>query len=89
MLGLASAFIVTEESVSMISEAAGTGKPIYLFPLTRLRQSRRMIDFQNAMISRHFVRWFDGKLDTWSYDPLNETRRVADLVLKKLQAERL
>ena len=84
ILGLADAFVITEESVSMISEAAGTGKPIHLFPLTCIRESKRMKAFHNEMIRRGFAKWFNGQLPNWSYSPLNETMRAAELLTKKI-----
>ncbi len=83
VLGLADAFVVTEESVSMISEAASTSKPIYLFPLTHKRKTKRIQKFHQQLIKQNIARWFDGSLNTWHYPPLQETQRVAQLLLKQ------
>ncbi|MBT3901340.1 MAG: hypothetical protein HOF20_00630, partial [Pelagibacteraceae bacterium] len=40
-------FIVTSDSTSMISEAAISGKPVYIYHLPFKRKSRRIINFQN------------------------------------------
>ena len=83
-LGIADTFVITEESVSMASEAASTGKPIYLFPLTKARQSKRIQSFQNTLIDQGIARWFNGKNEHWQYSPLNETERIAKLITASL-----
>ncbi len=84
-LGIVDTFVITEESVSMASEAASTGKPIYLFPLTKKRRGKRIKSFQNALIDQGIARWFNGKNEHWQYSLLNETERIAKLITESLK----
>lgn len=85
-LALADAFVVTEDSVSMISEAASTGKPIYTAALEggggRFR--RFHLNFRAAGITRPF----DGGFESWTYAPPDDTARVAAEVRRRLSARR-
>jgi mitochondrial fission protein ELM1 len=59
----------------MVTEAAGTGKPIHVFHLPG--ESKKFTRFHRAMETRGFTRPFTGTLAQWSYEPLNEAARVA------------
>lgn len=88
MLGHADHLIVTEESVSMLSEACSTGIPTHIYPLTRRRKSKRLHLFQQALIQSQRAQWFQIPLKSWTYTPLNETSRIAELIKKKLTPKR-
>lgn len=75
ILALADAIVVTEDSVSMTSEALATGKPVYVVRLPG--DSARLRRFQDDLIADGYTRPFDGDLATWSYKPLDDTRRAA------------
>lgn len=78
LLALADIIAVTQDSVSMISEAAGTGKPVYWIPVEC--RSRRMQRFVDALADEGVLRrWPDGDspLETWSYAPPDDTARAA------------
>ena len=75
MLALARHIVVTEDSVSMISEAISTGKPVYLARMAG--GSRRLARFHAALREDGIVRPFDGRLARWCYEPVNETPRIA------------
>ncbi len=83
-LGLADAIIVTSDSVNMISEACTTGKPVYILNLGT--NSRRRAKFLHSIIESGRARTFNGKLETWEYTRLCETKRVAQTIVKKLNA---
>jgi mitochondrial fission protein ELM1 len=84
-LALADAIVVTEDSVNMVTEAAGTGKPVYV---QRLKgNSRRLGRFHELMQERGATRPFQGKLETWSYAPINDTELVASAIRKALLLE--
>ena len=75
MLALARHIVVTEDSVSMISEAIATGKPVYA---ARMAGGNRRIErFQSALREDGVLRLFEGRLDEWRYEPVNETPRIA------------
>lgn len=75
ILGLADAVLVTEDSVNMASEAASTGKPVHLFPLSRV--GRKIRRFHDALIERGAARRFAGGIGAWTYEPLDEADRIA------------
>lgn len=75
-LGAADAIIVTCDSVNMASEACSTGQPVYVVDLESRRDSK-FGAFHRSLKDAGITRPFDGTLDTWSYEPLNETARVA------------
>ena len=60
-LGLAEAVVVTADSVSMVSEAATAGKPVYLWPMPG-RLPRKFKVLFEALAEQGRVRWWDGKL---------------------------
>ncbi len=74
-LGLADYIVVTGDSVSMVSEAIATGKPVYVIDLEG--GSRKFQAFHNMTRERGYCRAFDGDLATWSYEVPGETGRVA------------
>ena len=82
-LGLADAIVVTCDSVSMVSEAASTGKPVYVFDVPGF--SRKFAAFHDGLRNAGITRQFAGRLDTWSYAPLDDTSVVAAEVRRRLQ----
>jgi len=84
MLALARHIVVTEDSVSMISEAISTGKPVYLARMAG--GSRRLARFHAALREDGIVRRFDGRLAQWRYEPINETPRIAAEVRRRMEA---
>ncbi|RDD62001.1 hypothetical protein DRB17_10810 [Ferruginivarius sediminum] len=83
-LALADHIVVTADSVNMASEAASTGKPVHVVELDGGRDKFRRFHAQLRELGA--ARPFDGRLEAWSYTPLDETRRVARLVRKRLEA---
>ncbi len=82
-LGLADAIVVTCDSVSMASEAASTGKPVYVFDLPG--SSLKFDAFHAGLRDAGITRRFTGTLETWSYVPPDDTARVAQEVRRRLQ----
>lgn len=74
--------LVTEDSVNMATEAAGTGLPVHLLGMDRLRPSQKFDIFHKNLRMHGIARPFAGKLDGWTYIPLNETARAARHVLQ-------
>ena len=83
LLGLADTIVVTADSVSMVSEACATGKPVHVMRLGG-RGSRRFDQFFADFVAAGYVRWFTGALDAWQYDPPQETARAAEIVRQRL-----
>ena len=84
-LALADAIVVTEDSVNMVTEAAGTGKPVYVQSLAG--RSSRLSRFHRLMQERGVTRPFEGKLEAWSYAPINDTELVASIIRRALGLE--
>jgi mitochondrial fission protein ELM1 len=82
MLGAADAIIVTADSVSMISEAASTGKPVHIIELEG--GSAKFARFHQAMREAGVTRPFNGTLETWHYAPLDDTARAAAEIRRRL-----
>lgn len=83
-LDLADHILVTEDSVNMATEAAGTGKPVQILELDG--KSAKIEGFHAALQARGLCRPFEGRLETWSYAPLDETDRAAREILSRMQA---
>jgi mitochondrial fission protein ELM1 len=81
LLGHADYIIVTEDSVSMTSEALATGKPVYTASLEG--GAKRLDTFHRLLQEQGFTRPFTGVLETWSYTPPADTMRVAQEILKR------
>lgn len=75
LLALADAILVTSDSTNMAVEAAATGKPVYIvdIPGGGAKFERLHATLRNRGIARTFA----GKIEHWTYEPLNETARVA------------
>lgn len=74
-LGSADAVVVTSDSVNMVSEATATGKPVYVYHLPG--SGSRFEAFHALMQESGRTRSFDGSLDSWSYEPPDDTGRAA------------
>lgn len=84
-LALADAIIATEDSVNMVTEAAGTGKPVYIQALAG--RSTRIARFHALMRERGATRPFEGQLESWTYTPVNDTELVASAIRQGLGLE--
>ncbi|MBA3066859.1 MAG: hypothetical protein FP825_00035 [Hyphomonas sp.] len=76
------AAIVTEDSSNMLSEAAWHGLPVHIAPLEG--KAEKFDKLHASLIARGAARRFTGTLDQWTYEPLREADRVADLIVAKL-----
>jgi len=81
-LGAADVILVTEDSANMPTEAAATGKPVYLLRMDGAQARKRRFHAELAALG--IIRWFDGALEAWSYTPLRETDRAAAEVLRRM-----
>ena len=81
-LGLADAILVTEDSVTMASEAVAAGKPVQVIPLAG--GSAKFRRFHDALRAGGHTRPFAGRLEHWQPPPLAETARIAAEVQRRL-----
>jgi mitochondrial fission protein ELM1 len=84
-LALADVIVATEDSVNMVTEAAGTGKPVYVQALKG--RSRQLARFHALMRERGATRPFEGRIETWTYAPINDTEVVASAIRRALHIE--
>ena len=82
-LALAKYIIVTCDSSSMISEAALTGKPVYVAMIEAKRNDMRFKKFRKLFEKMNILRELNDKLETWSYENLDEANRVAKIIKLK------
>ena len=84
-LAVSDALIVTADSVSMVSEAAATGKPVHIVDLPG--GDAKFARFHAAMRQAGITRPFAGEIEHWSYRPPDDTARAGaalrDLVLAR------
>lgn len=85
-LALADVIVCTCDSVSMVSEACSTGKPVYVIELDG--GSPKFRAFLDGLYRDGLARPFTGELESWSYPPLDETREIAETVRHRLLARR-
>ena len=83
-LSLAKFIAVTFDSTSMISEAALTGKPIYVADIPTKKNDQRIQKFKELFHQLNITKKLDTKLETWDYEILDETSRVAKEIKKQL-----
>ncbi|MEZ5919298.1 MAG: ELM1/GtrOC1 family putative glycosyltransferase [Alphaproteobacteria bacterium] len=76
--------LVTADSASMLSEAATTGKPVYMIELEG--GAPRLNALHRNLIEKKIVRPFEGVLENWSYDAITDAQHVADAIRKRLEA---
>jgi mitochondrial fission protein ELM1 len=71
ILGLADHVIATADSISMITEASATAKPVHVVPLPG--GSKKFERFHAGMNAAGITRPFSGTLDAWTYTARDDT----------------
>lgn len=75
-------FIVTADSVNMVSEALGTGRPV--FSLCGGVAAGKLGEFHRSQVESGRLRPLRAQPAAWSYPPLRELERILPLVRKML-----
>ena len=83
-LSLAKYIVVTCDSTSMISEAALTGKPIYIAEIPPKIDDYRFRRFRELFTKLNIVKNLNEKVEIWNYETLDETNRIAKEIKKKI-----
>jgi len=83
-LKLADHIVVTCDSTSMISEAAITGKPIYVAQMPIIKKNERFKNFFKLFESLKIIRNLDTVVDSWSYQKLDEANKISTYLKNKL-----
>ena len=84
-LGLADTIIVTCDSTSMISEAAITGKPVYVAQMSHKKSIHRFEKFYKLFKDLGIIRDLEDKIEHWTYSGLDEVNRAASIVKEKMK----
>ena len=83
-LAIAQNIIVTCDSSSMISEAALTGKPIYVASILPKKNDKRFQKFRNLFRKLNIIKNLGEEIEDWNYEKLDETNRVANIIKQKI-----
>lgn len=86
-LALADFLVVTCDSVLMASEAAATGRPVYVAALEG--EGGKFARFHRMLAEEGVTRPFDGRLETWRYAPLDDAATVAAVLRARLESRGL
>ena len=84
-LKLADHIVVTCDSTSMISEAAMTGKPIYVAQMPAIRNNLRFRNFFESFKSLNIIRDLENSVENWSYKKLNETDKISSYIKERFK----
>lgn len=76
--------LATNDSASMLSEAATTGKPVYSIPLKG--GSDKFTALYDILKNRGALREFDGKLEHWEYEPPQDAQKVAEAIKMRMKS---
>jgi len=82
---LANYVIVTCDSTSMISEAATSGKPIFVAHMKTKRNNYRFKRFFELFKQMGITRDLGEKVETWTYKKHNEAQRIAAEIKNKIK----
>ena len=83
-LAISENIVVTCDSSSMISEAALTGKPIYVANILPKKNDKRFQRFRNLFRELNITRNLGEEVEIWNYEKLDETNRVAKIIKQKI-----
>jgi len=82
---LATNIVVTCDSTSMISEAASSGKPIFVAHMKSKRDNYRFKRFFKLFKEMGIIRDLGEKVESWTYTKLNEAERIAAIINNRIK----
>ena len=85
-LAISENIVVTCDSSSMISEAALTGKPVYIANILPRKNDIRFQRFRNLFRELNIIRNLGEDMETWTYQKLDEANRVAKIIKERLNS---
>lgn len=85
-LAAADFILVTEDSTNLATDAASTGKPVLVLKMEG--ESLKLGLFHEDLVRLGAARPFEGRLQTWTYEPLAETDRAAAEILRRYDTRR-
>ena len=83
-LKLADHIVVTCDSTSMISEAAITGKPIYVAQMPAIKNNKRFKHFFNLFETLNITKNLQDSIEYWEYEILDETNKISSYIKEKI-----
>ena len=83
-LKLADHIVVTCDSTSMISEAAITGKPIYVAQMPAIKNNKRFKHFFNLFETLNITKNLKDSIEYWEYEILDETNKISSYIKEKI-----
>ncbi len=83
-LQLADHIVITCDSTSMISEAAITGKPIYVAQIPTKKNNKRFKKFFRLFENLNIIKNLEASVEDWNYQKLDETKRISGYIKKKI-----
>ena len=83
-LSISKYIVITCDSSSMISEAALSGKPIYVANIPPKKNDNRFKKFKELFKDLKIIRNLGDNLENWSYERLDETSRVSKIIKNKI-----
>ena len=87
-LDLADILVITCDSTSMISEAAITGKPIYVGYMKTKRSNSRFRSFYDKFENMKIIKdlnLYQSGVDSWTYDEINEVKRITPEINERMK----
>ena len=84
--GLANYIVVTCDSTSMISEAATSGKPVFIAHMKPKKNNYRFKKFFELFREMGITRDLGEKVETWTYNKHNEAERIGNLIRDKIKS---
>lgn len=75
--------LVTEDSTNLATDAASTGKPVFVMKMDG--ESVKLRRFHEDLERLGAARPFDGAFHSWRYEPLAETDRAAAELLRRFE----
>jgi uncharacterized protein len=83
-LAAADYILVTEDSTNMATEAASTGKPVFILKMDGTSLKFRL--FHQELEGMGAARPYGGAFHGWTYEPVDETGRAAAEIVARMQA---
>jgi hypothetical protein len=85
-LAIANSIVVTCDSTSMISEAAISGKPIFVAHMQPKRNNYRFKRFYKLFRELGVIKNLGEKVENWTYNSFNEAERIAAIINRRLKS---
>ena len=82
---LATNIVVTCDSTSMISEAATSGKPVFIAHMKPKKNNYRFKKFFKLFKDMGITRDLGETIERWTYNKINEAERIATIINNKIQ----